>query len=444
MDYLAARTKVICVVNTTGTPYYQRQPLKDVVIWYGLAEGIRDDILDDILKDVSGSIQAYDFAGDAATYLAHVVRDFFHDYRHVRLPNGAPAKLAIYFPQTDDVKDLRPVVDGALADVGMSPAIVLVNTSDDTLTKTADIDAFNRLNDPAAPHRVILLVNKGTEGWNCPSLFACALARKLKTSNNFVLQAATRCLRQVPGNDVKARIYLSSENYGVLDRQLKETYGAEIAELNRAVHETRRARVVLRRVDVPPLVVTQIVRTVARQCGEAAAALQLERPGAAAPARARKVVYTLATPDAGSRVLRQFGETVEIDATVEAVDVYTAATELAARYRLPLLPLVEQLRALYGAGDVPLAEVEALADQIESQVRGYEVHEERVDRALALVKLEGFTKELEESGAEVYTAEILYPRDREQYLLRAEALAEQNEHDYGFHYTRSSSRARTR
>ena len=28
-------SNLICVVNTTGTPYYQHQPLKDVVIWYG-------------------------------------------------------------------------------------------------------------------------------------------------------------------------------------------------------------------------------------------------------------------------------------------------------------------------------------------------------------------------------------------------------------------------
>ena len=66
------------------------------------------------------------------------------------------------------------------------------------------MDAFERINDPASPHRVILLVNKGTEGWNVPSLFACALARRLKTSNNFVLQAASRCLRQVPGNTMPA------------------------------------------------------------------------------------------------------------------------------------------------------------------------------------------------------------------------------------------------
>lgn len=177
VDYLAARTNLICAVNTTGTPYFQRQPLKDVVAWYGLSEGIRDDIL----KDLAGSIQAFDFAGDASVYVAHVIEDFFREYGAVRLPNGAPAKLAVYFPQTRDLSELKPVIDQALVRAGHSPALCLVNTSDERLTKPADIDAFSRLNDPAAPHRVILLVNKGTEGWNCPSLFACALARKLKT-----------------------------------------------------------------------------------------------------------------------------------------------------------------------------------------------------------------------------------------------------------------------
>ncbi len=175
VDYLAANTTVIAVVNTTGTPYFKRQPLKDVVIWYGISEGIRDGIL----KDVSGNIQAFDFEGRADAYVGHVVEDFFRDYAGVLLPGGAPAKLAIYFPQTDDLEALRPAVDAALVKVGQSPAVCLRNTSE---SRQEEVDAFNRLNDPVAPHRVILLVNKGTEGWNCPSLFACALARRLRSS----------------------------------------------------------------------------------------------------------------------------------------------------------------------------------------------------------------------------------------------------------------------
>lgn len=41
VNYLHEKTDLICVVNTTGTPYYERQPLWDVVIWYGLSEDIR-------------------------------------------------------------------------------------------------------------------------------------------------------------------------------------------------------------------------------------------------------------------------------------------------------------------------------------------------------------------------------------------------------------------
>ncbi len=63
-----------------------------------------------------------------------------------------------------------------------------------------------------------------------------------------MLQAATRCLRQVPGNARKARIYLSQENRAVLDRQLHETYGETIADLDRSVRELRSARLVLRKV----------------------------------------------------------------------------------------------------------------------------------------------------------------------------------------------------
>lgn len=33
VDYLAQETNLVVVVNTTGTPYFERQPLRDVVVW---------------------------------------------------------------------------------------------------------------------------------------------------------------------------------------------------------------------------------------------------------------------------------------------------------------------------------------------------------------------------------------------------------------------------
>lgn len=332
------------------------------------------------------------------------------------------------------MKELKPVIDRTLVTIGQSPARCLVNTSDETMTKQADIDAFNRLNDPSAPHRVILLVNKGTEGWNCPSLFACALARKLKTSNNFVLQVATRCLRQVPGNAIKARVYLSSDNFTILDKQLQETYGETIAELNRTRQETRHARIVLRKLPLPPLVVTQLVRTVVKK-EDGTAPLRLERPETKQNGGLKKSVFTMAEQESTFNVLRQVDPTITIETAPEVSDAYAAAVDLAARYRVDLWTIYDELKRLYGANDIPSAHLNDLAQQIERKTRAYDVKEEKVDVALALVKPEGFARDLDASGMEVYTADIVYPKDREHLLLSWETMKRQNSADFGFHYS---------
>ena len=429
VDYLAAQTNVIAVVNTTGTPYFNKQPLLDVVVWYGLSQGISEGIL----KDVSDSIIAYQFGDDTSKLVTEVVEDFFRNYGEVSLPNGAPARLAIYFPQTDDLVAMKPVIEATLARLGLSPTLVLVNTSDEKLTKARDEDAFNHLNDPAQPERVILLVNKGTEGWNCPSLFACALARKLKTSNNFVLQASTRCLRQVPGNIHKARIYLSEDNFGVLDRQLRETYGEEISTLTRTSQQTRHARLVLRRVAVPPLVITRTEQRVTRKAVDQST-LTLVRPTVERATATRRTL-TVNESMGATRVLQQVDTSVIIDLIPDLRDAFAVACDLAARYRLDALDLLARLREIYPHGDVPSDEVDGLARQLEEQTRQYEIHEDRVDIALALVKPEGFTQERDEKGRVVYTTEIAYRAEHESYLLSWEAMKEKNKRNLGFYYS---------
>jgi type III restriction enzyme len=429
VDYLhEASPNMICVVNTTGTPYFQRQLLRDVVIWYGLSQGINDGIL----KEVAGNIHAFSFDNtEADQFVAHVVADFFKDYGEVSLPNGARAKLAIYFPQTDDLAELRPVIEAKLVELGYSPEIVLRNTNE---SSQMEIDAFNRLNDPDSRHRVILLVNKGTEGWNCLSLFSCALARRLRGSNNFVLQAASRCLRQVPGNTRKARIYLSMDNRSVLDRQLQETYGETIEGLNQSQNRSRRATIKLRKIDLPPLVVKQLVRTVVRK--EATnGPLKLAEPAGVEPGRLERVTYDIAEQMGTTSVLKQVADVVEIETVPATLDCYGAAVELAAIYRLPVWTIYDELRRIYGEEPVPEAHLVGLREQIEAQTRNYEVQEEIVELSLALVKPEGFKSELTAEGNEVYTAEIAYPVEREQLLLGWEAMHERNDGAYGFHYS---------
>lgn len=414
----AYETQLVCVVNTTGTPFFKRQPLRDVVVWYGLSEGIDDGIL----KEVAGNIYGIDFEGNEKEYLSFVVEDFFKTYGDVTLPDGTPAKLAIFFPQTDDVAELRPIVETALTRLGLSPALVLEHH-----TKNDNKADFDRFKSKDSPHRVALLVDRGVEGWNVPALFACSLARKLKSSNNFVLQAASRCLRQVPGNERPARIYLSIDNRSVLDHQLQETYGETFAGLLGQQSHSRQAIITLRKADVPPLVVQKVIRSVQRVEKEQKP-ITLTQPSVSADT-GEVIAFT---PGESGKL--QIGERVATLYDVDTLDVYSTAQDLARNYRLDSFDLLNELRRNYPAGFLPVSHYSELLKQIEAQTAKYETVEETVEAALALVKKEGFEKQTDDQGNEAYTAEISYPIDKEDLLIHYEAW-KQRTGRFGFHYS---------
>ena len=406
INYLYTNSpNLICVVNTTGTPYYEKQPL----------------------KDVADNIKCYGFdSANAGPFVREIIRDFFADYADVRLPNGAPAKIALYFPQNDDLNELRGEIELALSEAGQPATLILKNTSE---SSKQEVDDFNRLNDPASLHRVILLVNKGTEGWNCPSLFACALVRKLKSSNNFVLQAATRCLRQVVGNTQPARMYLSKENRALLETQLQETYGETLSGLNAAERESRTVTLTLRKLPLEPMMVTQTHRSIVRKNDAKPKPLALARPADTAEAMLTRAIYTPAIQASVKKVLQQVGETEELAYAAPALDLYTAATDLAAVYRLPLWTVYNALHASYGGEDVPQGHLDALAEQIEAQTCFYEVQEHQEEVELAIVKPSGF--EYDDAGH--YVTQISVSKAREAYLLSPEEVGK-NAAGYGFHF----------
>lgn len=295
VDYLAEQTNLVVVVNTTGTPYFERQALRDVVVWYGLGEGIRDGVL----KDVAGNIKVFSLDEEHGSLLVtRIVEDFIETYWETSLPDGSPARLALYFPNVEARDELRASIEAALAKRGIAPAVLLAVDAKSSDAVRAD---FYRLaHDPHAQHRIVLLVNMGTEGWNCPSLFACGLVRRLSGSNNFVLQAATLCLRQVPGNSTPARVYVSKENEAVLERQLEETYGTTIADLNKTQPERIEKEIRLHKNDLPPLLVKRRVLRYRRKASKAdSAPLNFTRPELAAPIAGRLDTWSIA--DVGGR-----------------------------------------------------------------------------------------------------------------------------------------------
>jgi len=431
VDFLAQETNLIVVVNTTGTPYFERQPLRDVVIWYGLGEGIHDCIL----KELANNIRIFNLDDARSEDLVEqIVTDFVDDYWDVSLPDGSPARLALYFPQTQAMDELRPAIETVLAMRGIDAATVLpVHNKSSAETRT---EFYRVANDPASPYRIILLVNMGTEGWNCPSLFACGLVRKLKSSNNFVLQAATRCLRQVPGNTTPARVYVSQGNKAILARQLEETFGTTLQDLN-AQHADREEKiVVLRRPQLPPLLLRKKVLRYRRKPAAGAAALRLERPEVGYQAGTRVETWTMAEPGAGrSRLTRVDGGEEIIELAPHEYSLYGAAAMLAGNYHLPSTQVHQALRAAYGPdGLVPEYHLEALGAQIEAQGADYETYEEEIDVAVALVKSSGFDVH-EQDGQPVYTARVSFAKDRAHLYRTAEQLPDGDlARRYSFHY----------
>lgn len=430
VDYLAQNTDVKVVVNTTGTPYYRRQILKDVVYWYGLSQGIRDGIL----KEVRGNIMAFPEI-ETKQLVRQILKDFFENYREVKIQGNIPAKIALYFPQTDDIDAIKPVVEQTLISLKLDPSVALsVTNESDEKTK----DLFNNcVNDPGLPYRVFLLVNMGTEGWNVPSLFATALVRKIRSSNNFVLQAASRCLRQVPDNLHKAKIYLAQENVAVLDSELQETFGETLADLNAVQPEMRKAQLVIRKLEIPPVLMRKLVkRVVPRQDSAEIHNLTLVKP-TAPPATVETRLYGAQDRGPRRRVLEEVGiKTIVLEE--DLTDARELAAELANEYRFPYALVYEKLLDLYGDGDITESEAKNLREQIERQARKYQITQEEIEIALALVRKEGFDEASEEKKKSFVT-EIQYRKDKENLLLSYKVWRSKHQRqgqlDFGFHYT---------
>lgn len=419
IDYLAQETNLIVTINATGTPYFERQPLRDVVVWYGLGEGIRDGVL----KELASGIKVLELGdGEASAMVRSVIDDFAHGYWQVALPSGAPARLALYFPNIDTRDELRPAIESALLTHGIGPDTLLAvdNKSSDATRRAFEAVA----RDPAAPHRILLLVNMGTEGWNCPSLFACALVRKLATSNNFVLQAATRCLRQVPGNTTPARVYLTASNKKTLEDQLTETYGTSLKALNAQQADRVEKTIRLLKPHLPPLLIKKRVLRVQRKAETGSTApLAFTVPDGPAPAGPVVQTWSPVLTDTGAtRFQRQDAGDVLLQPDHPELDVYTAAARLATRYHLPTPQLLTALRATYGTSEVPPHHLDALALQIETQRNQYEETWDEIEVAVALVKADGFDH-AEVNGKSVYTARISFEKKREDRYKQAKDMA---------------------
>ena len=436
VNYIKEKKGVIAVINTTGTPYYKRQMLREVVAWYSLGEGIKDNIL----KSLHRGIVHYHI-GDRPEeeVIGNVIALFFENYGDVTLSDGSKAKIAFYFKTQEHLDTSKEHIERALAEIGESATLILVNTQKSSQT---EIDEFNRLNDPESQKRIILLIGKGTEGWNCPSLFACALIKEQTTSSNFVLQASTRCLRQVEGNTHPAKIFLDTKNRLILDKELEENFGTTLGRLSGHTAETEEVEIRIRKPELPKLEISRLVSRVVRD-ENSSTAIQLHLPTDIQ--EPPPIVRNLLTPNfargGSTSALTGIEASNKIEVVNTITDCYTLARRIGAKYHLPFMETLKQLKCLYPEGEVPNEHLYALFQQVESQLQNYKVIQEEVSEVLALIHThddEGnLLFEKDTDGDYIHRLRIQKrnaERMRDDRLLFYENDLP-DEHNLSFHYT---------
>ena len=389
---------------------------------------------------MENSIYAYDFDNQHADqFVAIRGARFLQTYGEVTLPNGAPAKLAMYFPKTQDLRELRPVVERTLLADGLSHRYraaqhVQLDGGGDRGLQPAQRSRGAPPGDPAG--------QQGDRGLELPQPL------RLRAGPQDPEQPELRAAGQHPlpapgaGQPRRARIYLSSDNRSTLDRQLQETYGETIGDLDRTASGDGTARIDGAQARYPAAGDQEVdpprgAGAELRGLGDPEFSdLHLEKPDVA---RRRcwcaRRLHASERPDRAS-VLDQQGEATESG----IVGPDTLHRRRAAGRHLPAgyAGAPRRAEALYGDGGgiVPETHLPALRAQIEEQTCRYRIEEEEVEEALALLKVDegGFQTE-DADGDVVYTAEITYPTGKEHLLLSWQQLAEENAHDFGFHYS---------
>lgn len=216
-------SRVVACYNYTGTPYVGNNILPEVVYSYGLKESIANGYLKD------AEPQAFENVKNE-TFIRTVVKDFWNTFGEKRYENMLP-KLAIYGSEIKEVEEeIVPTLEKVLEELNISREKILINVGDSKLTKDNDINEFNNLDTEKSNKQFIILVGKGKEGWNCRSLFGVALYRS-PDSSIFVLQATMRCLRKITNIQQTASVYLSKENYEVLDNELNKNFKMSVKDI---------------------------------------------------------------------------------------------------------------------------------------------------------------------------------------------------------------------
>ena len=404
INYLHQNKELVCVINTTGTPYVKKHMIKDVVFWYGLENGIRDGIL----KSLENGIIEYSMENQESV-VCDIITDFFQKYVK------GNEKIAFYFNSEVHLENLKQFLEKSLAKNGISNDVILKHTQADSNEKE-----FFSLDEPENKKRVILLIGKGKEGWDCKTLFATALITETSSSNNYILQASTRCLRQIDGNTQNATIYLSSHNAKILNNELEANYGISATQLNKTkADKFQTKQLIVKKENPPKLEINTIERKIIQDQSKPFF-LQLQKPQTA------DIGITKSVLNLQDNKLNNTADVTQI-LVQNNISILNAASVIATKYHLTTLAVLKELQKIYTEGTMPQSHLQAFFLQIDAHKKDYTETIVTIKKVLAIIKTaEGFQKS---ADGKYYFHTIKFQEGKSPIFKENTAGSK-----YGFHY----------
>ncbi len=410
INHIHENKELVCVVNTTGTPYADKKMLKDVIFWYGLEDGIRDGIL----KSLHHGVKQYNFdtENEEKDVVFDIINNFFSKYK-------INEKIAFYFKNEDHLERLRPYIEQALFKEGLTNDIVLKYTLETKTTNTEQ--EFLSLDNSENKKRVILLIGMGKEGWDCKTLFATALITESSGSNNYILQASTRCLRQIAGNTKPATIYLSRKNMMVLSKEMRANYNTDVTILDNLKVENHKEQILTINKPNPPRLEIKVKESRIIEDKEKPFILKLEKP----EIENKEIIVN--TANLQNNQVQETGDYQRISNN-DKISLLLASNIIATKYHLKNLEVLKELQKIYQENsEIPQYHLQELFKQIDKSKKNYKIIEEITTRIMAIIKTEeGFQKS--EDGK--YYFHTIRFKEGNSPIFKNNT----NNSQYGFHY----------
>ena len=216
---------------------------------------------------------------------------------------------------------------------------------------------------------------------------------------------------------------------------MKETYGETLEDLNRTSQDLIKERVILRKIEIPPVVLKKRIQKVVPIDSKFKSKIEIKKP---IIKKQRRIKEVLRLDESSQKKLLVAIAQEKIKLEPDYIDIYSLAVEISNLYRLPLMDVYEKLKVLYPKEEMLEIEAIEIKKQIEGQIKNYKIITEVLEQALALIRKEGF-KEEKQDDKSIYVTEIIFHKDRaEKLFLKYEDFVKNiklSQLSFGFHYS---------